>query len=202
MIDPNVRKQGGKTMTFTDFNSARKDIHHRMERAVEVLHEEFAGLRTGRAATSLLEPITVHAYGSDMPMNQVGTISAPESRMLSVQVWDKGLVKAVEKAILESGLGLNPQAEGQVVRIPIPALTEERRQELTKVSAKYAEDARIAVRNIRRHAMDDLKKAEKDGEISQDAQHEYSDEVQKLTDEFVSKIDESLSNKDSEIMQV
>jgi ribosome recycling factor len=189
-------------MTFTDFNSARKDIHHRMERAVEVLHEEFAGLRTGRAATSLLEPITVHAYGADMPMNQVGTISAPEPRMLSVQVWDKGLIKAVEKAILESGLGLNPATEGQVIRIPIPALTEERRQELTKVSAKYAEDARIAVRNIRRHAMDDLKKAEKDSEISQDAQHEYSDEVQKLTDEFVGKIDEALSNKDSEIMQV
>lgn len=189
-------------MTFTDFQSAGKDIRHRMERAVEVLHEEFAGLRTGRAATSLLEPVTVHAYGSDMPMNQVGTVSAPEPRMLSIQVWDKGLVKAVEKAILESGLGLNPAAEGQVVRVPIPALTEERRQELTKVAAKYAEDARIAVRNIRRHAMDDLKKAEKDGQISQDAHHEYSDDVQKFTNEFVANIDEALANKEAEIMQV
>lgn len=189
-------------MTFTDFKSARKDIHHRMERAVEVLQDEFAGLRTGRAATSLLEPVTVHAYGSDMPMNQVGTISAPEPRLLSVQVWDKGLVQAVEKAILESGLGLNPNTEGQVIRVPIPVLTEERRQELTKVAAKYAEDARVAVRNIRRHAMDDLKKAEKDGQISQDAQHEYADEVQKLTDEFVGKIDETLAHKDAEIMQV
>lgn len=189
-------------MTFTDFQTARKDIRHRMDRAVEVLHEEFAGLRSGRAATSLLEPITVHAYGSDMPMNQVGTISAPEPRMLSIQVWDRGLVQAVEKAILESGLGLNPATEGQIVRVPIPVLTEDRRQELTKVAAKYAEDARIAVRNIRRHAMDDIKKAEKDGSISQDAQREYGDEVQKMTDEFVSKIDEALSHKEAEIMQV
>lgn len=189
-------------MTISDFNAARKDIRHRMERAVEVLHDEFAGLRTGRAATSLLEPVAVQAYGSEMPMNQVGTISAPEPRMLSVQVWDKGLVKAVEKGILESGLGLNPITEGQVVRVPIPALTEDRRQELTKVAAKYAEDARVAVRNIRRHAMDDLKKAEKDSEISQDAHHEYHDEVQQLTDEFVKSIDEALSHKESEIMQV
>ncbi len=189
-------------MTFTDFDAARKDIRHRMERAVEVLHEEFAGLRTGRAATSLLEPLTVHAYGAEMPMNQVGTINAPEPRMLTIQVWDKGLVSAVEKAILESGLGLNPNTEGQLVRLPIPVLTEERRQELTKVSAKYAEDARIAIRNVRRHAMDDIKKAEKDGLISQDAQHDYADEVQKMTDEFVTKIDEALTHKDAEIMQV
>jgi len=189
-------------MTFNDFNSARKDIRHRMDRAVEVLHEEFAGLRTGRAATSLLEPVTVHAYGSEMPMNQVGTINAPEPRLLTVQVWDKSLVSSVEKAIMESGLGLNPQTEGQVVRVPIPVLTEERRQELTKVASKYAEDARVAVRNVRRHAMDDLKKAEKDGDISQDAHHEYADEVQKMTDEFVSKIDEALSHKETEIMQV
>ena len=189
-------------MTFSDFDTAKKDIRHRMERAVEVLHEEFAGLRTGRAATSLLEPVTVHAYGSDMPMNQVGTISAPEPRLLSIQVWDKGLVLAVEKAILGSGLGLNPTTEGQVIRVPIPVLTEERRQELTKVAAKYAEDARVAVRNIRRHAMDDLKKAEKDSQISQDALHDYADEVQKWTDEFVGNIDEALANKDAEIMQV
>ena len=189
-------------MTFTDFDTARKDIRHRMERAVEVLHGEFAGLRTGRAATSLLEPITVHAYGTDMPMTQVGTVSAPEPRMLTIQVWDRGVVSAVEKAILESGLGLNPNTEGQLIRIPIPVLTEERRGELTKVAAKYAEEARIAVRNVRRHAIDDLKKAEKDSHISQDAHHEYADEVQKMTYEYVAKIDEALANKDAEIMQV
>jgi ribosome recycling factor len=189
-------------VSFTDFETARKDIRHRMERAVDVLHEEFGGLRTGRAATSLLEPITVHAYGTDMPMNQVGTISAPEPRMLTIQVWDRGVVSAVEKAILESGLGLNPNTEGQVVRIPIPVLTEERRSELTKVASKYAEEARVAIRNVRRHAMDDLKKAEKDSQISQDAHHEYADVVQKMTDEFVAKIDESLAHKEAEIMQV
>jgi len=189
-------------VTFSDMDAARKDIRRRMEGAVDVLHQEFGGLRTGRAATSLLEPVVVQAYGSEMPMNQVGTISAPEPRLLTVQVWDKGLVQSVEKAILESGLGLNPQTEGQVVRVPIPTLTEERRVELTKVAGKYAEDARIAVRNIRRHAMDDLKKAEKDGEISQDAHHDYGKEVQELTDEHIGKIDEALGHKEEEIMQV
>ncbi len=189
-------------MTFNDIDAAKKDIRRRMEGAVDVLHQEFGGLRTGRAATSLLEPVVVQAYGSEMPMNQVGTVSAPEPRLLTVQVWDKGLVKSVEKAILESGLGLNPATEGQVVRVPIPMLTEERRTELAKVAGKYAEDARIAVRNVRRHAMDDLKRAEKDGEISQDAHHEYSKEVQDLTDEYISKIDETLINKEEEIMQV
>ena len=133
-------------MTFTDFNAEKKDIQRRMEGAVEVLHQEFGGLRTGRAATSLLEPVVVQAYGSEMPMNQVGTVSAPEPRLLTVQVWDKGLVQSVEKAIMESGLGLNPATEGQVVRVPIPTLTEERRQELAKVAGKYAEDARISIR--------------------------------------------------------
>lgn len=189
-------------MEFSDFDSTKKDIRHRMNRAIEVLKEEFAGLRTGRASTALLEPITVQAYGTDMPMNQIGTISAPEPRLLTIQVWDAGLIQAVEKAILGSGLGLNPTSEGQVIRVPIPVLTEERRLELTKVAAKYAEEARIAVRNIRRHAMDDLKKAEKDGHISQDKQHDYSDEVQESTDEFIRKIDEALANKDTDIMQV
>lgn len=189
-------------MTFSDIEAARKDIRRRMEGAVDVLHQEFGGLRTGRAATSLLEPVAVQAYGSEMPMNQVGTVSAPEPRLLTVQVWDKGLVQAVEKAILESGLGLNPATEGQVIRVPIPALTEERRQELAKVAGKYAEDARIAVRNVRRHSMDDLKKAEKDGDISQDAQHDYSKVVQDLTDEYIAKIDEALKHKEEEIMQV
>ena len=189
-------------MTFEDINAAKKDIRRRMEGATEVLHQEFGGLRTGRAATSLLEPIVVQAYGSEMPINQVGTVSAPEPRLLTVQVWDKSLVQFVEKAILESGLGLNPATEGQVVRVPIPILTEERRTEFAKVAGKYAEEARIAIRNVRRHAMDDLKKAEKDGDISQDALHEYNKEVQDLTDEFIGKIDGSLAKKEEEIMQV
>ena len=173
-----------------------------MEGATEVLHQEFGGLRTGRAATSLLEPIIVQAYGSEMPINQIGTVSAPEPRLLTVQVWDKSLVQAVERAILDSGLGLNPAAEGQVIRVPIPVLTQERRTELAKVAGKYAEEARIAVRNVRRHAMDDLKRAEKNGVISLDTLHEHNKEVQVLTDEFVGKIDEALSNKEEEIMQV
>ncbi len=189
-------------MTAPDIDAMKKDIRRRMEGAVEVLHQEFGGLRTGRAATSLLEPVTVHAYGSDMPMNQVGTVSAPEPRMLTVQVWDKGLVQAVEKAIMESGLGLNPSTEGQVIRVPIPALTEERRQELAKVAHKYAEDARVAVRNVRRHAMDELKRAEKDHQISQDEQRDQGKEVQDTTDLHISQIDNALSNKEKEIMQV
>lgn len=187
---------------MSDFASTKKDLKRRMNGAVEVLHQEFGGLRTGRAATSLLEPVVVQAYGSDMPMNQVGTISVPEPRMLTVQVWDKGLIQAVEKAILESGLGLNPSSDGQLVRVPIPSLTEERRQELAKVAHKYAEDARIAVRNVRRHAMDDLKQQEKDSEISEDQHREYADDVQELTDEHIAKIDETLANKEQEIMQV
>ena len=143
---------------MSDINGLKKDIEHKMERAVEVLQTDFSGLRTGRASTSLLDSIQVNAYGSPMPLNQVGSVSVPESRMLSIQVWDKANVKAVEKAIVESGLGLNPAADGTLVRVPIPPLTEERRLELAKVARKYAEDARIVVRNIRRNAMDDLKK--------------------------------------------
>ncbi len=185
-----------------DFDAMNKDIRRRMEGAVEVLHKEFGGLRTGRAATSLLEPLTVEAYDTQMPMSQVGTIGVPDPRMLTVQVWDKSLVKAVEKAILESGLGLNPSTEGQVIRLPIPALSEERRAELAKVAAKYAEESRIAVRNVRRHAMDDLKRAEKDSEISEDQHRDYAHEIQELTDEYVKKIDVSVENKEKEIMQV
>lgn len=187
---------------MSDINGLRKDIEHKMERAVEVLQTDFSGLRTGRASTSLLDSIQVNAYGSMTPLNQVGSVSVPESRMLSVQVWDKTNVKAVEKAIVESGLGLNPAADGTLVRIPIPPLTEERRLELAKVARKYAEDAKIAVRNIRRNAMDELKKMEKDGEIPQDALHDYSEEVQSLTDKFVSNIDDTLSNKEEEIVQI
>ncbi|MDP6883818.1 MAG: ribosome recycling factor [Rhodospirillales bacterium] len=185
-----------------DFEVQKKDIQRRMEGALEVLHREFGGLRTGRAATSLLDPITVDAYGQQMPMNQVGTVGVPEPRMLTVQVWDKALVKAVERAILESGLGLNPSTEGQVIRLPIPPLSEERRAELAKVATKYAEESRIAVRNVRRHAMDNLKRAEKDGEVSEDEHHDYAQEIQNLTDEYVKKIDESVENKEKEIMQV
>ena len=189
-------------MSDYDFSVLQTDFKRRMEGAVDILHKEFAGLRSGRAATSLLEPIMVEAYGSPMPLNQVGNIGVPEPRMLSVQVWDKSLVSAVEKAIRDSDLGLNPQTEGQTVRIPIPALTQERRTEYVKIAGKYAEEARVAVRNIRRHGMDDLKKAEKDHEISEDAHHGYSHDIQELTDTFVGKIDTSLSNKEEEIMQV
>ena len=185
-----------------DFGAMNKDIRRRMEGAVEVLHKEFAGLRTGRASTSLLEPLLVDAYGTRMPMNQVGTIGVPDPRMLTVQVWDKTMVKAVEKAILESGLGLNPSTEGQVIRIPIPTLSEERRAELAKVASKYAEESRIAIRNVRRHAMDGLKRAEKDGEISEDQHRDHALDIQELTDEFVKKIDVSVENKEKEIMQV
>lgn len=178
------------------------DLKRRMDGALQALHREFGGLRTGRAATSLLEPITVDAYGSQMPMNQVGTIGAPEPRLLTVQVWDSGLVKSVEKAIRESDLGLNPQTEGNTVRVPIPDLSEERRAELKKVASRYAEQARVAVRNVRRDGMDGLKKAEKDGDISKDEHRDVADEVQKLTDSHISEIDKVLESKEKEIMQV
>ncbi|NQV48278.1 MAG: ribosome recycling factor [Rhodospirillaceae bacterium] len=189
-------------MSETNIEEIKKDVSRRMEGAVDALHKEFSGLRTGRASVGLLDPIMVSAYGSEMPLNQVGTVSVPEPRMLSVQVWDKGMVKSVEKAIMDSGLGLNPSADGSLVRIPIPSLTEERRIELSKIAAKYAEEARIAVRNVRRHAMDELKKAEKAGDISEDAHHDYDKDIQSLTDEHVKKIDDTLSHKEQEIMQV
>ena len=178
------------------------DIERRMNGAVEALNREFAGLRTGRASTALLEPLSVNAYDSQMPMNQVGTIGVPEPRMITVQVWDQSLVKAVEKAIMESSLGLNPQTEGNLIRIPIPDLSEERRVELTKVAGQYAEQARIAVRNVRRDGMDKLKKMEKAGEMSQDDHHLYADEIQEMTDAHVKKIDDAQEAKEQEIMQV
>ena len=189
-------------MAEADMDSLVLDIERRMEGAVDALQREFSGLRTGRASTALLEPIMVDAYGSQMPMNQVGTISVPEARLLGVQVWDKKLVKAVERAILESGLGLNPSTDGQLVRVPIPHLSEERRVELTKIAGKYAEDARVAVRNVRRGGMDDLKRGEKDGVISKDEQHAYGEDIQKLTDEHVKLIDEVFTEKEQEILQV
>ena len=185
-----------------DIEATKKDVKRRMEGALDVLHKEFGGLRTGRASTSLLDPLTVDAYGQEMPLNQVGTVGVPESRLLTVQVWDKGLVGVVEKAIRDSELGLNPSSDGQLVRIPIPPLSEERRGELVKIGGKYTEDAKIAIRNVRRHAMDSLKLLEKDGEISQDAHHEYDDEIQSLTDEYVKKMDVAFEKKEQEIMQV
>lgn len=176
-----------------------KALRKRMDGAIAALKSEFGGLRTGRASANLVEPIDVDAYGSKMPMNQVGTIGVPEPRMITVQVWDKGLVGAVEKAIRESGLGINPVVDGQNVRIPIPPLTEERRTELAKIAAKYAEQAKVAIRNVRREGMEAIKKTEGVGE---DDQKKLSDEVQKLTDEMVKKVDEALATKESEIMQV
>ena len=185
-----------------DNEAVKKDVRRRMEGALDVLQKEFGGLRTGRASTSLLEPLTVMAYGQSMPMNQVGTISVPEPRLLTVQVWDKGLVTAVEKAIRESDLGLNPSSEGQLLRIPIPPLSEERRVELTKIAGRYAEEAKVAVRNVRRHTMDNLKKYEKEGELSQDEHRKYGNEIQSLTNDHVSKIEEALLRKEEEILQV
>jgi ribosome recycling factor len=178
------------------------DLKRRMNGAIEVLTDEFGGLRTGRASPALLEPIQVMAYGSNMPMNQVGTISAQDSRMLTVQVWDNSLIGAVEKAIRDSALGLNPQTEGNVVRVPVPQLSEERRVEMTKVAGKYAEQARIAVRNVRRDGIDMLKKKGKDSEISQDEQRAWTEEIQKLTDSSIKTIDKAVTSKEAEILQV
>jgi ribosome recycling factor len=174
----------------------------RMDGAIEVLRKEFAGLRTGRASASLLEPVTVDAYGTEMPLNQVGTVTVPEPRLLSVQVWDKNLAKAVEKAIRNAGLGLNPAADGTLIRIPVPELTEERRAELSKVAARYAEAARVAVRNVRRDGMDQLKRQEKDGLVSSDEHHKLSDQVQQLTDREIKRINDMLAAKETEIMTV
>lgn len=178
------------------------DIERRMDGALEALNREFGGLRTGRASPALLDPLTVDAYGSQMPLNQVGTVNAPEARLLTVQVWDQQLVKAVEKSVVESNLGLNPQTEGNLIRIPIPDLSEERRVELKKIAGKYAEQGKIAIRNVRRDGMDTLKQMERDGEISQDEQKLQSEDIQKLTDTQISKIDATLESKETEIMQV
>jgi ribosome recycling factor len=178
------------------------DLQRRMQGALTTLKAEFGGLRTGRASPTLLDPISVDAYGSQMPINQVGTVSVPESRMLTVQVWDKGLVTAVDKAIKSAGLGVNPSVDGQLIRIPIPELNEERRVELTKVANKYAEQARVAVRNVRRDGMDKLKKLEKGGHISEDDHKIWAEEIQNMTDGLVKKIDESYGVKEGEIMQV
>jgi ribosome recycling factor len=174
----------------------------RMDKAVAALKEEFASLRTGRASASLLDQVHVDAYGSAMPINQVGSVSVPEPRMITVNVWDKALVVSVEKAIRSAGLGLNPVVDGQNLRIPIPPLTEDRRKELVKVAHKYAEQQRIAVRNVRREANDDLRAAEKAHVINQDEEKRLETEVQKLTDEAIKRVDEALKTKEQEIMHV
>jgi ribosome recycling factor len=178
------------------------DYKKRMDGALSALKAEFAGLRTGRASASLLEPIHVDAYGASSPLNQVANINVPEPRMLSVQVWDKGLVVAVEKAIRSSGLGVNPITDGQIIRVPIPPLSTERRAELAKLAGKYAELARVAVRNVRRDGMEHLKRLEKEHVISQDEHKKLADQVQQATDQFVKKVDEATQHKEEEIMQV
>jgi len=178
------------------------DIKRRMGGAVAVLKGELTGLRTGRASVNLLDPIHVSAYGTTMPINQLATVSVPEPRMLSVQVWDRTTVQAVDRAIREANLGLNPIVEGQLLRIPIPELNAERRQELVKVAHKYAEQARVAVRHVRRDGLDHLKKDEKDGHMSEDEQKKVSDQVQKLTDATIAEIDQLLAVKEGEITQV
>lgn len=182
------------------FNIA--DIRRRMEGALTSLTQEFSGLRTGRASTGLVDHLQVEVYGSMMPLKQVASISTPESRMITVQVWDQSQVKSVEKAIANAGLGLNPQTEGNVIRLPLPELSEERRKELVKVAHKYAEDAKISVRNVRRDGMDTLKKLEKDGKITEDEHRRSGEEVQKATDDVVKKVDTLLAAKEKEILHV
>jgi ribosome recycling factor len=179
-----------------------KELEKRMQGAVDALRKEFGGLRTGRASVNLLDPVMVEAYGQRMPLNQVGTVSAPEPRLLTVNVWDKGLVVATAKGIREAGLGLNPAPDGQMIRVPIPELTSERRAELAKLAHKYAEHGRVAVRNVRRDGMEALKKAEKDHQISQDEHRQRADEVQKLTDRYVKLVDDTLAHKEKEIKTV
>jgi ribosome recycling factor len=178
------------------------DLKRRMEGAVDALKREFAGLRTGRASANLLNGVVVNAYGNKTPLLQVGTVSVPEPRMITVQVWDKSLVTAVEKSIREAGLGLNPAADGQFVRVPIPELSQERRLELIKVAHKYAEQTKVAIRNVRRDGIEGLKKIEKDGGLSKDEHRQRSEQVQKLTDDYVKKVDDLLQLKEKEIQQI
>ncbi len=185
-----------------DLNNLKQDLSRRMDGALETLRREFAGLRTGRASPGLLEPLRVEAYGTEMPITQVGTIGVPESRMLTVQVWDRTMVSAVDRAIRESGLGLNPQIDGQLVRVPIPMLTAERRTELAKAAGRYAEATKVAVRSVRRDGMEQIKGFEKKHEIGEDVAKTWADEVQKITDSYIKRIDESLADKERDIKQV
>lgn len=178
------------------------EIERRMRGAITVLKQEFGGLRTGRASGSMLDPIMVNAYGSATPLNQLASVNVPEARLITIQVWDKSLVGAVERAIRESDLGLNPVVEGQLLRLPIPELNAERRQDLAKVAHKYAEQGRVAVRNVRRDGMEHLKRMEKNGEIGKDEHHVFATKVQELTDRIIKEIDEALAAKEAEITQV
>tara|TARA_R110002050_G_scaffold294841_1_gene453060 strand:- start:30056 stop:30610 length:555 start_codon:yes stop_codon:yes gene_type:complete len=180
----------------------QQNIESKMSKALESLKKDFASIRTGRASSTMLDHIVVTAYGSKMPISQVATVSVPEARMLSLQVWDRGMVKDVERAIIDSQLGINPITEGQTIRLPMPDLTEERRRELAKMAAKYAEATKVSMRNIRRDGMDTLKKMEKDSDISEDDYHRGSDEIQKLTDSFTKKSDELFLQKEKDIMQI
>ena len=184
-----------------DFEIDTDDLERRMDGAMSSLRTEFASLRTGRASSSMLEPIMVEAYGQKTPINQVGTVNVPEPRMVTINVWDKSMVNAVEKAIRESGLGINPQLNGTIIMLPIPELNEERRRDLTKVAAQYSESARVSIRNIRRDGMDQIKKAKADG-MSEDDQKLWEGEVQELTDRFIKQVDDALEVKQAEIMQV
>ena len=176
------------------------DLKRRMEGALTALHSDLKGLRTGRASASLLDRVVVEVYGSKMPLNQVATVNVPEARLITVQVWDKSNAATVEKAISSAGLGLNPMADGQLIRVPIPDLSEERRKELVKIAHQYAEKAKIAIRNVRRDGMDSLKKFEKDNHISEDEHRTHSDEIQKLTDDFVKQAEEAVTHKEKDIL--
>jgi ribosome recycling factor len=180
----------------------KDDLKRRMDGALDSAKNEFAGLRTGRASSHMLEHVMVEAYGNKMPINQVGSVTVPEPRLINVQVWDASNSKAVEKAIREAGLGLNPIGEGSLIRVPVPQLTEDRRKELSKVAGKYAENAKVSIRNIRRDGMDAVKKDQKDGHVTEDDQKRLSDEIQKLTDEYTKKIDGMLAEKEKDIMTV
>jgi ribosome recycling factor len=185
-----------------DFDLDLDDLERRMDGAINALRSEFASLRTGRASASMLDPVMVEAYGAMTPLNQIGTVNVPEPRMVTLNIWDKGLVRAAEKAITESGLGVNPQVDGTLIRLPIPELNEERRRELAKVAGKYAESAKVAIRNVRKDGMDQVKKAKSDSQVSEDDQKLYNDEIQEMTDKFIGRIDEAQSAKEEEIMQV
>jgi ribosome recycling factor len=185
-----------------DLASLKQDLTRRMDGALDALKREFGGLRTGRASPALLDPVKVEAYGQMMPLNQVATVAVPEARMLTVQVWDRSMVNSVVAAIRDCGLGLNPQPDGQTVRVPLPVLTEERRNELARTAGKYAENARIAVRGVRRDGMEQIKALQKKHEISEDDERSWSEEVQKLTDSYIKRLDESLAEKEKDIRQV
>jgi ribosome recycling factor len=187
---------------MADFTDIKTDLTRRMDGALEALKREFSGLRTGRASPALLEPVKVEAYGQYMPINQVATIAVPEARMITVQVWDRSMINSVVAAIRDCGLGLNPQPDGQLVRVPLPVLTEERRNELAKTAGKYAEAARVAVRGVRRDGMEQIKGLQKKSEISEDDERDWSDQVQKLTDDYIKRVDTSLTDKEKDIRQV